>query len=51
MNLVELCKKELEKDPDFEVKPSDLEQVDETKELNIDITLDEPKRASNGSDI
>lgn len=51
IDLIELCKRELEKDVNFEVKPNDLEQVDETKELNIDITLDEPKRAANGSDI
>ena len=32
------------------MKPSDLELVEETKELNIDITLDEPKKAASGSD-
>lgn len=49
MDLIKLCRREKERDESFEVDPSDLEQDEETKELNIDITLDEPKKAATGT--
>ena len=48
IDLMKLCRREKERDESFEVDPSDLEQDEETKELNIDITLDEPKKAATG---
>lgn len=43
MNLVKLCEREREKDPDFEISPRNLNADEDIKTLNIDITLDEPK--------
>ena len=44
MNLVKLCERERERDPDFEISPRNLNTDEDMKTLNIDITLDEPKR-------
>ena len=41
IDLVKLCEREIEKNENFGVKPSDLDE--ESQLLNIDITLDEPK--------
>jgi len=44
MNLVKLCERERERDPDFEISPRNLNHDEDMKTLNIDITFDEPKR-------
>jgi DNA polymerase sigma len=43
IDLVELCKREKEKNGRFPVDPAILQQDEETQELNVDITLDEPR--------
>lgn len=43
IDLVKLCEREREKNKSFPIDPRVLEQDEETSELNIDITLDEPK--------
>lgn len=52
IDLVKLCEREREKDPEFEVDPRNLDRDEEIKILNIDITLDEPrnKQEKNGPD-
>ena len=45
INLVKLCEKELEKDPNAKaVKALEILDDEETKVLSIDITLDEPRK-------
>lgn len=49
INLVKLCERQRQNDPSFEVDPvRDFKNDDETKILNIDITLDEPRKKEEG---
>jgi len=50
IDLVKLCEREREKDPEFEVDPRNLENDEEIKILNIDITLDEPRNKQEKND-